>query len=70
MTRKKATQHDKPVLHLDMDELTVDEAGELLKGFIDENTIEVLNVAGSRASKDALIYENTFQVLETVTLND
>ncbi len=70
LTRKKAIQHDKPVIHLDMGKLSVDEAGELLKGFIDENGIEVLNVAGSRASKDALIYEKTHQVIEIVTLND
>lgn len=64
LTRKKAIQHDKPVIHLDMDKLSVDEAGELLKGFVDENGIEVLNVAGSRASKDELIYEKTFKVVE------
>jgi len=70
LTRKKAVQHDKPVLHLDMSELDVDDAGGLLKGFIDDNCIEVLNVAGSRASKDALIYGRTFMVLEAVILND
>jgi hypothetical protein len=70
LTRQKAIQHDKPVLHLDMGKLSVGEAGGLLKCFIYENAIEVLNIAGSRASKDALIYEKTFQVLETVTLND
>jgi hypothetical protein len=66
LTRQKAIQHEKPVLHLDMDKLSVDEAGGLMKGFIDENAIEVLNVAGSRASKDALIYEKTFGVVEGV----
>ncbi len=53
-----------------MGKLSGDEAGEFLKGFVDENGIEVLNVAGSRASGDALIYEKTFMVLETVILDD
>ena len=47
-----------------MDKLSVDNAVELLKGFLDENGIGVLNVAGSRASKDALIYDRTFLVVE------
>jgi hypothetical protein len=70
LTRQKAIQHEKPVLHLDMDKLGVDDAVDLVKDFVDENAIEVLNVAGSRASGDVEIYEKTFQVLETVILND
>jgi hypothetical protein len=47
LTEKKAIQHGKPVLHLDMSEVTVEEASDLLMGFIRENGVEILNVAGS-----------------------
>ena len=63
LTRKKAVEHVKPVIHLDMDKLSVEDAVELLKGFMDENGIEVLNVAGSRASKDSEIYGKTLEVV-------
>ncbi len=52
LTRKKAVEHNKPVLHLDMSDHNAEEAVGLLQGFIQENGVEVLNVAGSRASKD------------------
>lgn len=64
LTQKKALQNSKPVIHLDMNKITVDRAVELLKVFIDENRIEILNVAGSRASKDHEVYDKTFQVVE------
>ena len=64
MTQKKAIQHGKPVIHLDMGKVTVDEGVALLGAFIHENGIEVLNVAGSRGSKDPEIYDKTFQVIE------
>jgi len=64
LTRKKCVHHEKPVFHLNMNKVDVDEAIVLLSGFIVDNGIEVLNVAGSRASKDALIYGKTFDVVE------
>ncbi|MCP3890815.1 MAG: hypothetical protein GY702_18375 [Desulfobulbaceae bacterium] len=70
LTCKKAVEHGKPVIHLDMGKLSVEETSALLKNFVEDNDIEILNVAGSRASEDMLIYEKTFQVIETVTLND
>ena len=64
LTRKKALQHNKPVIHLDMDKFTITKGVELLKAFIHENEIVILNVAGSRGSKDPEIYSKTFRVLE------
>jgi len=64
LTRKKALQHDKPVMHLDMGKVAVAKGIELLKAFIHENEIEILNVAGSRGSKDPEIYGKAFQVVE------
>ena len=64
LTQKKAIQHNKPVIHLDMNKVTVEKAVEQLKTFIVGNRIEILNVAGSRASKDPEVYDKTFLVLE------
>lgn len=64
LTEKKAIQHGKPVIHLDMDEIVSEVAVDLLSTFILENRVQVLNVAGSRASKDPDIYGKTFQVIE------
>ncbi len=64
LTRKKATQHDKPVLHLNMSTLDIDAAVKHLRAFVTGYGIDVLNVAGSRASKDSEIYSKTFAVVE------
>ena len=64
LTQKKAILHDKPIIHLDMEKVTLDEAVDLLRAFIHKNGIEVLNVAGRRESKDPDIYDKTFQVIE------
>ena len=64
LTKKKAIQYGKPIFHLDMAELSVEEAADMLRGLILENGIEILNVAGSRGSKDHEIYSKTFQVVE------
>lgn len=64
LTREKALEHNKPVIHLDMGELSVAAAVGLLKNFVEEHGIEKLNVAGNRASEDGFIYEKTFQVID------
>ncbi len=63
-TEKMTFLHEKPVLHLDMDKLTEQEAAAVLKDFIQENSIEILNVAGSRGSNEPQIYGKTFRALE------
>lgn len=68
LTQKKAILHNRPVVHLDMAKVTATEGVDLLETFIRENSIEVLNVAGSRGSKDPEIYGQTFQVVEKAIL--
>lgn len=51
-----------------MDKVGVDDAGGVLGGFIEDNGIEVLNIAGSKASKYSEIYSNTFDVVEKTIL--
>jgi len=53
-----------PVIHFDMNKITVVEAIDLLTAFIHRNGIEVLNIAGSRGSKDPEIYGQNFQAVE------
>ena len=57
LTRKKAVQHGRPVLHLDLERLTNEAAVHALVDFIEQNDIEVLNVAGSRGSKAPELYD-------------
>jgi len=68
LTRKKALAHDKPFLHLNMNKVGLTEAVNLLKTFIESHGIEILNVAGSRASKDGKIYAVTFKVVKNAIL--
>lgn len=49
-TRKMAVKHNKPWLHLDLDAMSVAYASRLLKSWIIDNGIKVLNVAGPRGS--------------------
>lgn len=68
LTQKKAIQHDKPVIYLDMNKVTVEKVADLLKDFIQKNRIEILNIAGSRGSKGPEIYTKTSLVLEKCIL--
>jgi len=56
------------VIHLEVSKVIALEAVDLLTAFIQKNGIEVLNVAGSRGSKDPEIYGQTFQVIEKAIL--
>jgi len=65
-TREMAIFHNRPWLHIDLNKTNSFQAAGKIKSWIMENDIEVLNVAGSRASKDPLIYQTTADILETV----
>jgi hypothetical protein len=66
LTRVLAEKHQKPFLHIDMCKLIAFDAAIDVHEWIDANTIEVLNVAGPRESKDPEIYRIARNVLETV----
>ncbi|MFC1895621.1 putative molybdenum carrier protein [Thermodesulfobacteriota bacterium] len=59
-----AKRCNKPRLHLDMNSLSLDDAGEKLRSWLEWNRIEVLNVAGPRESKDAGIYNAVTRLLK------
>ncbi|MBU0909264.1 MAG: putative molybdenum carrier protein, partial [Proteobacteria bacterium] len=64
LTRKMAEKHNKPWLHLDMENMSRSYATRMLQSWIIDNGIKVLNVAGPRASKDPKIYDATVKILE------
>ena len=53
-------------IHIDGDATPMEEAVTLIWAWIEENQIQVLNVAGARASKDAKIYPTTKAILEAL----
>jgi len=66
LTRKYANKHNRPVLHINFEKIPIEEAAATVSTWIESQNIEVLNVAGSRASKNHNIYQNTKKVLEQV----
>ena len=66
LTVKVAMKHSRSHLHVDLLKTGGFAAGHVIKNWIAKNRIRVLNVAGSRASKDPLIYNVTVKVLRTV----
>jgi hypothetical protein len=68
LTREFAVQHNKPWIHLDMKELSLQEAAERMISWLTENQIKILNVAGPRAGNDPTIYDTTLRLLEIAFL--
>ena len=64
-TREMAIYHNRPWLHIDLNNTIAFQAAEKIRTWIAENEIKVLNVAGSRASKDPNIYNATADILAT-----
>ena len=62
-TVEMAIKHARPWFHLDMERITLQEASQALRSWIETNGIEVLNVAGPRQSNDPRIYDTVFTVL-------
>jgi hypothetical protein len=58
----------KPSLHLDLERVSTEEAARLLKTWIEEKKIKVLNVAGNRESKAPGIGAKVETVLMTMFL--
>ena len=68
LTQKVAKKHDRPCIHIDLNKTLVFMASSEINSWIVENNIEVLNVAGSRASKDPEIYKDVFYIVEGAVL--
>jgi hypothetical protein len=66
LTQKMARKHNRPCLHVDLDEMDYATAAGVVASWIEAREIRTLNVAGSRASKDPRIYEATSKLLRVV----
>jgi hypothetical protein len=65
-TRKMAMKHNRPWLHIDLSKKPKFHASTIVISWIDENRVEVLNVAGPRASKDPELYLDALNIIESV----
>jgi len=64
LTRKMAVKHNRHWLHVDLTKQTRFQAAQSINNWVRQNNIEVLNVAGARASKSPGIYDAVFGILE------
>lgn len=64
LTLELAERFEKPFLHIDFEESEIDKLLEKAKKWLDSIDCKVLNVAGSRASKDSEIYLKTKKFLK------
>jgi hypothetical protein len=65
-TREMAIRHSRPWLHIDLDRTGAFHAATAINSWILQKKIEILNVAGPRASEDPAIYQETLNILESV----
>jgi hypothetical protein len=65
ITQKIASRLNKSWCHIDLMEMDEFEGAVILHEFIDDNDIEVLNVAGPNASQDPFIYRSVKSIIET-----
>jgi len=63
-TRQMVLRHKKHLLHIDLNLTTSYDAASLILSWANLHRIEVLNVAGPRASEDPVIYNEVFRILE------
>ena len=68
LTRKLAQKHNLPYLHINLNKTPAFIAASEINAWIIEHGIEILNVAGSRASKNPNIYQDTMYIIEGVIL--
>jgi hypothetical protein len=64
LTTSYTIKHQKPWIHIDLEMFGVPEAARVIQTWIDRHEINVLNVAGPRASKDARVYSAVLELLE------
>jgi predicted Rossmann fold nucleotide-binding protein DprA/Smf involved in DNA uptake len=65
-TAKMALKHNKPWMHVDANKVSVEGAVQIIRAWISGNGVEVLNVAGPRASEDPRIYSTARSLIRAV----
>ena len=66
LTRKFAILNGRSWIQIDLNQTDHTDAAAKIKEWIDQEEIEILNVAGPRASKDPHIYNKVMEILELV----
>jgi len=66
LTSEFAAKYRRPCLHIDLNTTAAFQAALMISSWTDQNQIEILNVAGPRASKDPEIYRFTRHIVESV----
>ena len=64
-TREMAVRHNRPWLHIDLNQMAAFQAAIAINQWVLQNKVEVLNVAGPRASKDPAVYKDAVNILES-----
>jgi len=64
LTRKIAEKYKRLCLYIDLEKVSVNRAGAQLAKWIRDNSVNILNVAGPRASEQPKIYDNVLKILE------
>jgi len=68
LTQELAKKHKIPCLYINLNETPAFLASSGINAWINKNNIEILNVAGSPASKDPQIYEDTLYIIQGLIL--
>lgn len=69
LTAELAAEHFKPLLHIDLAAVPLEYGLKRAADWIEANKIEVLNIAGPRASEDPLIYDAVRKFLSELFSN-
>jgi len=64
-TREMAVKHDRLWIHIDLNQMAAFQAASTINQWILQHKIEVLNVAGPRASKEPTIHKEVSDILES-----
>ena len=63
-TREMAVKYERPWLHIDLSQMAAFQAASAINQWVLQNEIEILNVAGPRASKDPGVYQDALNIIE------
>ena len=66
LTRELALTLNKPLCHIDLDDMDEFQAAMMLQDFLRSYPVQVVNIAGPRASRDPGIYWSVKGILETL----
>ncbi len=66
LTKELAEKHSRHFLHVDLNQTTSFDAARNINSWIQKNGIEILNIAGPRASSDPGIYQAVADILEAL----